>query len=153
MKKVLMIMLCTMAAITYGQFGIRHARGLQCTSNLKQIGLGLAMHLENHGNRLPGKLEDARENIPAGIRICPNSKKSYIYLGNIKGNNKGSIPVVMDRIGNHPGQINVLMQDGHVKTIRHNARNYRGLLSYFKGLTSVQKQQLSKILKKLDSGK
>ena len=59
----------------------------------------------------------------------------------------------VDRIGNHNGQINVLMKDGHVTTIRHNAKNYQGLLPYFKGLSAQQKAELAKILKRLDTGR
>lgn len=153
MKHLVIALILAAATVSHAQIGIRHARGQQCNSNLKQIGLGLTMFMDDNGNRPPKKLEDARSYIPANINICPNSRKNYIYLGHIPGNNRSSLPIVIDRIGNHPGQINVLMQDGHVVTIRHNARNYQGLLNYFKGLSPVQKKQLSQILKKLDSGR
>ena len=154
MKKLSIVLLCLVTALSYAQIGIRNARGQNCTNNLKQVGLGLAIFMDDNGNRLPAKLDDAKSYVPASVCICPASRKPFIYLGSLRGNNNNAaIPVVMDRIGNHNGQINVLMKDGHVATIRHNAKNYQGLLPYFKGLSAQQKAELAKILKRLDTGR
>lgn len=154
MKRLIIVMLCMFATASFAQFGTRNARTQQCVSNLKQIGVAVQLYMMDHDDRLPAKLTDLTPYLPAKIFQCPRSKNRYILIGNISGNNNNSsIPLAMDRIGYHQGIINVVMRDGHAVIIRHNAKNYQGLINSFKGLNPAQKQQLLSEFKRLDSAR
>ena len=154
MKLLLSILICATAFFANAQFrAIGLAKGQQCQNNLKQIGLSLDMFEADHGT-FPDSLKQMGNNISKQICFCPNAKngkKEYIYLGNIGRN--ANAPVVIDRIGNHPNEINVLYRNGSVRTIRHTSTNYKGLLSHFKGLSKQDSAILAGKLKDLDAGK
>ena len=151
MKHFILFLLCTAAVAANAQFrAVGAAMGQQCVSNLKQIGAGLVMFENDHG-KLPAKLEDAAAEYGLkGVLACPKAKKAYLHLGPSKSRN---MPVVMDRLGNHPNEINVLFGDGHVETIRHTSTHYKGLVNCFKGLSEQEKKTLAETFRKLDSGK
>ena len=151
MKRFLVFLLFSSALIANAQFrAIGTAKGHQCVSNLKQIGIGLVLFEQDHGTP-PAKLEDAAEKYNLkNVLSCPNAKKTYLYLGPSKS---PSMPVVMDRLGNHPNEIHVLFGDGHVAKVRHTSTHYKGLTGCFKGLSDQEKKTLSEIFRKLDSGK
>lgn len=154
MKKLILFLLFSSAVLANSQFNaINVARGQQCISNLKQIGMMLVMYqdrLDKEADSISEKLK--KMNVSNSLGCCPNAKgkKEYLFLG-ITTSTK--IPVAMDRLGNHQNSVNVLYRDGRTETIRHNAKNYQELLGSFKNLSKQEKETLAAILKKFDEEK
>jgi prepilin-type processing-associated H-X9-DG protein len=98
-----------------------------CASNLKQIGLGIAMYKEDHGGRLPANLAElvnGKYISAKQVFKCPRDAKpeeiaglatSYHYVGALPPDAKPDAVVAYDASpGNHGGR-NVLFADGHVE--------------------------------------
>lgn len=99
----------------------RHDRfiNIECVCRLKEIGVAFWSYESDMGY-FPDKLETlAQKNyIKQSGLTCPANDSlaiGYDYAG-IKDKN-GSFPIIMDKKGNHPGAINVLMSDGIVLTV------------------------------------
>ena len=100
------------------------AHSAVCMTNLKQIGLSIAMYADEHDGKIPRKFDDLRPysaNLDK-VLICPYTKDtnqpSYqIVLGGKKWNSPESIDsiVVTEPLSNHRGAgRNALYGDGHV---------------------------------------
>lgn len=155
MKHILALSLCMLSLLASAQFrAIGLAKGQQCINHLKQIGIGLKLYEVDHG-KAPAKLEDMKETISRTVCSCPNAKekKEYLYLGDLGKKDDPAMPIVMDRIGNHPNEINVLFRNGQVRTIKHSSVHYKGLLHCFKNLSAQDQKKLAEQLRKFDQSK
>lgn len=106
------------------------ARSSNCMSNLKHIGLGIAMYADSNKSYTPsGKGKESLDllldggYLPDSFKFkCPSSKRSesYAYIGEklIMGRDDPGLPVVLDYAGNHKNTVNVLHLGGHVSTVQ-----------------------------------
>jgi len=103
-----------------------YAPNMVCGSNLRQIGVAVAVYADEHEGRIPRKLEDLRQYLPNldKVLICPQAKDtshpSYqIVLGGDKWNSgeSSNAIVVTESSANHHGGRNVLYGDGHVEWV------------------------------------
>jgi hypothetical protein len=100
-----------------------HARRAQCMSNLKGIGLGLAMYAEEHDGAIPRRFEDLNKYITSDrIYVCPSARDSTvpsyeIVLGGKKWNSPESIDsiVLTEPLADHRVGRNSLYGDGRVE--------------------------------------
>jgi prepilin-type processing-associated H-X9-DG protein len=97
-----------------------------CLSNMKALGLVIAMYADENGGRIPRNLEDARKFYTSDeILICPSAKNgntpSYqILLGGKRWNSPETIDAVVltEPLSNHHGAgRNALYGDGHVEWV------------------------------------
>ncbi|MDD3118399.1 MAG: hypothetical protein PHQ27_04420 [Victivallales bacterium] len=113
---------------------------IQCTSNLRRIGMGLMSFARQHQGVLPAADNAAgldalvKDGYNVRIFVCPSdddvevSKNktltdancSYIYIGGLstKGDFNPMCPLVFDVPGAHGDVINVLYMDGHVMPLK-----------------------------------
>ena len=109
------------------------ARKAVCKSNLKQIGLGIAMYANDHDENYPQKLEELYDQYVTAKQIfhCPSTGKpkagpgiqfSYRYVGRLSKLTDPQVIIAYDKRGNHhrDGR-NVLFYDGHVRWIPRRA--------------------------------
>ncbi|MPM68577.1 hypothetical protein SDC9_115511 [bioreactor metagenome] len=116
-----------------------------CSSNLKQIGLGLLMYANDKDEMFPAEdgaagLEALRSNnylIEPDVFVCPVDKErktaekkaaltekncSYVYFGELAHSNiptPGRIPLAFEKPGiSHDGVTHVLFVDGHVAQLK-----------------------------------
>ncbi len=144
----LLEMLVTMAIILVLAFllhpaamkAIKAVEGIQCTNNLRQLGQGLAMYLQDYGIYPPsaryappgeeGSLVDALTNHMDNqhrVFICPSTddsfkfnELSYVYHEGIKKNTADDWLLVCARLPESPnphlgGRANILWIDGHIE--------------------------------------
>ena len=109
------------------------ARQAVCKSNLKQIGLGMAMWSNDHNESYPEKLEDLHDEYITAKKIfqCPEDRSpmtigkgiqcSYLYAGKLPVTTDPQVAIAWDKRGNHPRGRNVLYYDGHVEWVRERA--------------------------------
>ena len=114
------------------------AQGVACMSNLRQIGLGLAMFQadweafpEAPGAAGLNALLEKGYIADGNVFICPKSGQlpaaegealnetslSYCYLGGMDLKTVGVVPVAFDKPGYHDGFVNVLFTDCHVERV------------------------------------
>ena len=115
------------------------ARTVSCASNLKQIGLGMAMYVMDKNDKYPtpdgaAGLEIIRKGdyiTDPKIYVCPSSGTKpakpgqplteatvdYIFLGGFTHATPANTPIAFDKPGNHKNEVNVLFADGHVERI------------------------------------
>ena len=98
----------------YGRLG-------QCMSNVRQLGLAIAMFAQEHNGSLPEKLEDISQYHSSDkILFCPSAKDtthfSYVLTGatNVWGVSTNII-ILLEVERNHYGRRHVLFDDGHVE--------------------------------------
>ncbi|MCK4300145.1 MAG: DUF1559 domain-containing protein, partial [Planctomycetes bacterium] len=96
------------------------ARKAVCKSNLKQIGLALAIYANDHDDKYPLRLEDLLVGyLPdAEVLQCPSDsseERSYLYVPGLSVAHEATLMVVVERRGNHTGGRNVLFVDSHVE--------------------------------------
>ena len=154
MKTIVTFILASAALFANAQFqAIGLAKNKECINNMKQLGLAYNMFLDDHGKQ-PETFQELSSYISMKITDCPNakSKKQYILIPSL-GTSNAKAPVVMDRIGNHPNEINVLYRDGHAATLRYSGNNYKNMVSLFKGLTQNEQKKLTDFFKQLDEKK
>ena len=109
------------------------ARQVACKSNLKQIGLAIAMFANDHDANYPDKLEDLFDQYLMAKQVlhCPSTGKpkagpgmecSYRYVGKLPRGTDPGVIVVYDKPGNHrrTGR-NALFCDGHVQWLTRGA--------------------------------
>ena len=96
------------------------ARILHCSSNLKQIGIGIVMFEQDNPGKMPSDLQTLISKdylTDSNTCKCPTSSQKYIYLGNgVSEDCDGDIPVAMDAPGNHKKTVNILLKSGAVQT-------------------------------------
>lgn len=154
MKLLLTLIIAATSLFANAQFrAIGLAKNQQCVNNLKQMGLSYQMHLQDH-RKGPETFKDLESYTGRTIQDCPNARqnKQYILIpGTIAASD--NCPVIMDRIGNHPNEINVLYRNGRTATIRYAGNNYSNLISQFKGLAKEEQKKLTDFFRKLDQKK
>ncbi len=117
---------------------LNNARGkaqtVGCTSNLRQIGIGLVMYQMDHDGKFPAepgiaglkKLFAGEYLMDLPVYVCPAADEksgtvlsdmscSYLYLGNVPA--EPGVPLVLEKPGHHDDKCNVLFADGHVETL------------------------------------
>ncbi|MCK5804435.1 MAG: DUF4190 domain-containing protein [Lentisphaeria bacterium] len=113
------------------------ARQINCSGNLKSIGLALRMYSQDYDEHFPPALNTLKKHdyLTAGkVYICPSTTDtpaqagqdltpdtvSYQYFGAGTGltesNQDAQTIIACDKPGNHRRCINVLFADGHVKS-------------------------------------
>jgi hypothetical protein len=115
-----------MVLIQFGSWGHGQHPDIACTSNVKQMLLGLYMYAEDYGGFLPADLNAIRPYLGHDkILLCPGVKKhrgrhgcDYVYYGAGLKRPDLTTPaqtvLVADKPGNHPAVIVVGFADGHV---------------------------------------
>jgi prepilin-type processing-associated H-X9-DG protein len=116
------------------------AKQVQCSSNLQQIGAGLALYASNNNGKYPAKLAALLDLgfVSSSVFVCPHSGDtpapggtpkaqasnlekgghlSYMYVGQkLDENSPDDAVMVYEKLGNHGNQgTNVLFKDGHVE--------------------------------------
>jgi len=106
------------------------ARTQNCISNLKHIGLGIAMYADSNKSYTPsGKGKESLDlllddgYLPNSFKFkCPSSDRSesYAYIGEklVIGRDDPGLPVVLDYAGNHKNTVNVCYLGGHVYSVQ-----------------------------------
>jgi prepilin-type processing-associated H-X9-DG protein len=97
------------------------ARKAVCASNLEQIGMSLAMYVNDHKDRFPPTLKDLMPDylLDEGLLHCPadtSKEPSYLYVPGLTLADLGDDPrlmVVIERAGIHAGGRNVLFGNWH----------------------------------------
>ncbi len=109
------------------------ARGAVCKSNLKQIGLAIAMYSVDFNEQYPKSLDELFDQYITikKIFVCPSDshpftigkglKCSYVYVGRLPTPTDPGVAICWDKRGNHRGGRNVLFYDGHVQWMREGA--------------------------------
>jgi prepilin-type processing-associated H-X9-DG protein len=102
------------------------ARRVACSSNLRQIGLGLTVYKTERG-RWPERLAALSPDYLQGAAVfrCPTDPHperteggvpmSYRYVGRLRPQLEPEVILVFDKRGNHPDGRNVLFADTHVE--------------------------------------
>jgi len=98
------------------------ARTAVCRSNLKQIGLALAIYANDYEDKYPPALKDLMPNYVTdeGLLHCPEDSSdnpSYLYVPGLSVAGAPDVMVVIERKGIHAGRRNVLFVDGHVESL------------------------------------
>ena len=105
------------------------ARKAVCKSNMKQIGLAIAMYQNDFDERNPKELADLHDQYITAVKIfrCPSDKSpralndhikcSYVYVGNLPPTVSPQTIIAYCRKGIHQRGRNVLCYDGHVEWI------------------------------------
>ena len=96
------------------------ARGKQCMSNLKQIGLACAMYAEDHKGELPATLQALKPYVNTDQFFkCPVTRMPYQYLGAGRRFGKPQNAVLARDAKPHPNGFRCLLyMDGHVAQVR-----------------------------------
>jgi len=105
------------------------ARGAACMSNLRQLGLCLALYANEHRGVFPESLDELLPYTGTGqVFVCPADENpiatagglrtSYRYLGGFSMDQLGpDLMIAFDKEGNQAGRRNVLFVDGHVQQL------------------------------------
>jgi predicted Zn finger-like uncharacterized protein/prepilin-type processing-associated H-X9-DG protein len=108
------------------------ANRVKCASNLRQIGMAMALYSNEHRGQLPPNVQVMVTEMDLGLSAlcCPSSTDdpastpgqlgpgtlSYIYIPFKSMNMPASIVVAHEPLENHDGEgMNVLFMDGHVE--------------------------------------
>ena len=134
------------------------ARKAVCKSNLKQIGLTLAMYANDY-DHFPQTLDQLiPDYLPEeGVLHCPSDgdkpMMGYIYRDRARGKKIDEIdaperyPVVYDTPGNHTGGRNVVFADGHVEWMSE--RDFQALIRGGEALSPLAKERCKKNLQEI----
>jgi prepilin-type processing-associated H-X9-DG protein len=119
------------------------ARQAVCRSNLKQIGLALAMYANDYQGQFPPKLQDLFPDYVTDKDLfeCPQAPgvEGYVYVTGLSFESGPTGIAAFDRKGNHEDGRNVLFVDGHVEFMSE---------AHFEQATA--KQPNAEVLRKLD---
>ena len=144
------------------------AQGMACTSNLKQIVMGLRLYAESNNGKFPEgdtetivkTMKDSGILRSTQIWRCPGRPKSekvppssYTVISGLNTSLSAGMPLVLDKPGNHSGSINAGFVDGSTKTFKTDSKNYTGLLPLFTGISASEKALLKAAFEKLDGKK
>lgn len=125
--------LALMGGITYAasrashqEYAAAEVEGPECVSNLKNIGLALAIYANDHEDKYPPTLEDLLAGyLPNAEALqCPSDssdERSYLYVPGLSVAHEPTAIVMFERKGNHAGGRNVLFGDGHVEWMSEEA--------------------------------
>jgi prepilin-type processing-associated H-X9-DG protein len=102
------------------------ARVAVCRTNLKQLGLAMAIYANDHDDKFPPALTDLipKYLIDEGLLHCPSDESqvpSYLYVPGLSLASEPTVMVVIERGDIHPGRRNVLFVDGHAESMREEA--------------------------------
>ena len=132
-----------------------------CVGNLNEIGSTYQMYaLQNGGHYLDlAKPEEfqklVKSNNHINYLICQANTKQrypYIFLGGYKKPVNGRMPIAVERIGNHPGFINVLLADGTVLSFESKEVTYISLAARLhEDLGKREFEELKRKLRELDA--
>jgi prepilin-type processing-associated H-X9-DG protein len=144
------------------------ARRISCSSNLKQIGLGLLQYSMDHNDKFPvpdgaAGLEQLRKDdyiSDPKIYVCPSTDTksapmgqplkednvSYVYLGGLTEENSPETPIAFDKPGNHTNYVNILFLDGHVSKRMGNFKTCEDVLNAIKA--DIDPATFKKLLEK-----
>ena len=132
-----------------------------CVGNLNEIGSTYQMYaLQNGGHYLDlAKPEEfqklVKSNNHINYLICQANTKQrypYIFLGGYKKPVNGRMPIAVERIGNHPGFINVLLADGTVLSFESKEVTYISLAARLhEDLSKREFEELKRKLRELDA--
>jgi len=101
-----------------------------CESNLKHLYRACESYAREHNGHYPSALSDLHaDGAPAAALFCPlpkrrgmdlprdeiNSVGSYVIMKGVTTNSHADTILACDKIGNHPGGVNVLFVDGRVQ--------------------------------------
>lgn len=134
---------------------------VNCIGNLSELGSTYQMYALQNGGRYPN-LENPKEfqavaktNNHINYLICQSMTRQrypYLLLGGYREPVNGKLPVAIERIGNHPGFVNVLLADGTVKSLATKERKYLSLAAFFhEDLNRREFEDLKRKLKALDA--
>lgn len=95
------------------------ARKAVCASNLKQMGLAMAIYANDHEDKFPPALTDLMPDYltDEGLFHCPtdtSKEPSYLYVPGLSVTDEPTLMLVIERAGIHARGRNVLFVDGHV---------------------------------------
>ena len=98
----------------------KQAQGIVSASNLRQIGLGLQMYLDQHGQQWPDRLDDLKTMIDGfdAIMVNPRTKTrpGFIYIKPEPGADPATTAVVFENWQGQPDPNGaVLYADGHIE--------------------------------------
>lgn len=134
---------------------------LNCIGNLSELGSTYQMYALQNSGRYPN-LENPKEfqavaktNNHINYLICQSATKQrypYILLGGYQEPVNGKMPVAIERIGNHPGFVNVLFADGSVRSFETKESKYLSLAAQFhENLNKREFEELKRKLRALDA--
>ena len=142
---------------------LNHSAQVACLSNLKQLGLAYYFYCDANGDTPPATWEQLLEYvvIDDDVSHCPavplteDSRPSYrmvVYpVSNNKMSNPAAVPIIIEKLGNHPDSINICYADGHVEKKAVQADNYQALLPHFPGLDHATQAALEEQLRQWDA--
>jgi prepilin-type processing-associated H-X9-DG protein len=95
------------------------ARKAVCASNLKQVGLAMAIYANDHEDKFPPTLTDLMPDYltDEGLFHCPtdtSKEPSYLYVPGLSVTDEPTLMLVIERAGIHARGRNVLFVDAHV---------------------------------------
>lgn len=138
-----------------------------CSSNLKQIALGLLMYANDKNNAFPADdgaagLDELRSNeylIDPAVYVCPLDKErnaaekgaalteknnSYVYFGGFSAKSipaPSRMPLALEKPGlSHNGETNVLFADGHVEWVKGEFKSVAELIEALIARGGLDKQ-------------
>ena len=104
--------------------GREKSLAISCVSNLKMIGLGLAMYTDDNNSKLPAANGWEKDLMPyigdEKALKCPKDKHQYRYFGNGQKLNTIKTPsttIVAICECDHQGKRNAVFADGHVESV------------------------------------
>jgi len=102
------------------------AKSVKCASQLRGLGIAIAMYQNDFSEKNPANLEELieKEDVSPKALVCPSSSDSvgqcsYVYRGaDLNAMSDGGLILIYDKYENHKGEFrNVLFAAGHVEKL------------------------------------
>lgn len=131
------------------------ARAISCVANVKQISIGYLMYTDDYEAAptempllTPYVCDSATFHCPSSADASQPSYYLVTYPIPIeKMSDPSTVPIIIERIGNHKKHITVAFADGHVETVFNDCNNYTGLLRL---LPNIDSRELAALVKQLE---